>query len=78
MQVNYEREKEKERAQSRMFEIERERERLEIAIEREREEQERLEEIERKKRHEETIALNRTILSNFSEQQTINAENIKR
>lgn len=51
-----------------MEEIEREKQRLDMAIEREKEEKERFDEIERKKRFEESIMMNKTILSNFSEQ----------
>lgn len=68
--LNYEREREKERARLRMEDIEREKQRLDLAIEREKEEKERYDEIERKKRYEDDLIMNKTILSNFSEQQT--------
>eukprot|EP00347_Sterkiella_histriomuscorum_P023854 403333155 len=76
--LNYEREREKERAQIRMQDIEREKQRLEVAIEREREEKERFDEIQRRQRYEEDIVMNRTILSNFSDQQSIQADHVKR
>lgn len=53
-----------------MDEIEREKQRLDLAIEREKEEKERFDEIERKKRYEEDLMMNKTMLSNFSDNQT--------